>query len=423
MDGNRVEARLKALFQIAQSLTTSMKVNDLLSLILQKSQEVMNAEAASLLLRVAGTDLLEFVDVTGNVSGYLKEKRISFGEGISGEVARSKKMMNIPNAYEEPLFNNAFDEATGFRTREILAVPLLNDDHVVGVLSVINHKSGVPFGDEDESILSLFSDQASVALVRAVERKKSDQKSMSLKVLTQETARILGNELTLIYANTHRLRKQIDKLQNLEVAQSQQLKGSVEAIEKGSDALSRISKTLQAHSNSGDFQLESFSFQNAAKLFLKETHFHDVRVLCSPHNSGKAYLLPLESLLLSLESLIESVASRFPLGSLPPNSMCIVFREREGFVDFCVAVQEAFFAEIPESESSSHSLLSLATVSALVDSLGGELLGPETLLVSKTAYFNSKDLCDAIGLKPSSQGETRFRTLFQVILPVEGASL
>jgi signal transduction protein with GAF and PtsI domain len=416
MDGQRVEARLKALFQIAHSLSSSMKVNELLSLILIKSQEVMNAEGASLLLRVPGTDLLEFVNVTGNASGFLKEKRIAFGEGVSGEVARSKTMMNIPNAYNEPRFNSSFDEASGFRTREILALPLMHQEQVVGVLSVINHKSKVAFSKEDEAILSLFSDQATVALVRALERKRSDQRSQSLKVLTQETARILSNELTLTYAHCHRLRK--DFAQNLSSSSQQMI--HVEAIEKSADALSRITKTLQAHASSSDIETnpESFTFKSAAKMFAKETHFHEVKVFVSKSSQAKAFLMPLESVLLSVESLLESLANRFALNQLPPQSTALVIREREGYVDFCVSVNQELLGIAAAQKASSQNLLSRATVSALIDSLGGELLSSEEVAKSQSTPFASDEF-----ISPDAQSTLcpKMHLVDQIIMPAQVA--
>jgi hypothetical protein len=420
VEAQPIEKRLKALFEIARSLSSSAKVEELLALILQKSQEVTNSEGASMLLRVPGTDLLEFVNVTGNASGYLREKRIAFGDGISGEVALSKNLLNIPDAYQDPRFNRSFDDASGFRTREVLAIPLLYSGQVVGVLSVINHKTQKPFGPDDEAILGLFCDQATVALIQAFDRKKSEQRSRALRVLTEETARILGNELTLLYAHLNKQRKHLEKGGD---ALAKAVTQTLEPMEKSADSLARIARTLSAHtSNLYPTGPDTFSFDDMARHFSKETRFHDVPVLKliqTHHETFGTFAVPMESVFLSLESLIESLASRFPAQHLPPESVVVLLREREGFLDFCLAGSKVFTEPLEDELVASHNLLSLATVSALVDSMGGEFFTHNEL---KSAKVKMPDFAGSLVLSGHSShtfwNDSEFPLLFQIILPL-----
>ena len=87
--------------------------------------------------------------------------------GIAGTVFTSGKTINIPHAYADLRFNPAFDRKTGFFTRSILCVPVVNKDgKVIGVTQVLNRKGG-PFKDEDESRLRAFTAQISIALENA----------------------------------------------------------------------------------------------------------------------------------------------------------------------------------------------------------------------------------------------------------------
>lgn len=56
-------------------------------------------------------------------------------QGIASFVARSGETLNIPDAYAEPRFNPNFDQRTGFRTRTILCVPMVNAAGQVGCSS------------------------------------------------------------------------------------------------------------------------------------------------------------------------------------------------------------------------------------------------------------------------------------------------
>ena len=67
--------------------------------------------------------------------------------GIAGAVFTSGKTINIPYAYADLRFNPAFDKKTGYFTRSILCVPVVNKDgKVIGVTQVLNKRGG-PFTD------------------------------------------------------------------------------------------------------------------------------------------------------------------------------------------------------------------------------------------------------------------------------------
>ena len=77
------------------------------------------------------------------------------------------KSINIPYAYADLRFNPAFDKKTGFFTRSILCVPVVNKQgKTIGVTQVLNKRGG-PFTDEDEQRLRAFTAQISIALENA----------------------------------------------------------------------------------------------------------------------------------------------------------------------------------------------------------------------------------------------------------------
>ena len=81
--------------------------------------------------------------------------RVPTGVGIVGRVFETRKPFLVPDAYAEPLFNRAVDEETGFRTRNILAVPLCDSKgYVFGVAQLLNKADGEPFDADDEKRFS-----------------------------------------------------------------------------------------------------------------------------------------------------------------------------------------------------------------------------------------------------------------------------
>jgi len=87
--------------------------------------------------------------------------------GIAGAVFASGKTINIPYAYADLRFNPSFDKKTGFFTRSILCVPVVNKHgRTIGVTQVLNKRGG-PFTNEDEARLRAFTAQVSIALENA----------------------------------------------------------------------------------------------------------------------------------------------------------------------------------------------------------------------------------------------------------------
>lgn len=78
-------------------------------------------------------------------------------QGIAGSVATTGQTLNIPDAYDNPNFNQAIDKKTGYRTKAILCMPIKCDDQVIGVLQLINKTSGSGvFLTDDEDVMSIF---------------------------------------------------------------------------------------------------------------------------------------------------------------------------------------------------------------------------------------------------------------------------
>ncbi|XP_065214815.1 cGMP-specific 3',5'-cyclic phosphodiesterase isoform X2 [Planococcus citri] len=86
------------------------------------------------------------------------EIRIPFGVGVAGQVAQTKQLMNIRNAYEDPRFNSNIDNITGYKTNSILCVPICNyDGEVIGVAQIINKTDGSnAFTERDVQIFQRY---------------------------------------------------------------------------------------------------------------------------------------------------------------------------------------------------------------------------------------------------------------------------
>ncbi len=153
---------LEKVLQISRDMVATNDLDELLGLIIDRSMELLDSERATLFLYDADSD-----ELFSKIAAQSGEIRFSAGAGIAGAVVRSKHVLNIPDAYADERFNRDVDRQTGFRTRNILAVPLL--DHsgdLVGVLEVLNKHTG-SFDDHDITLAQTLGAQAGVVIQRA----------------------------------------------------------------------------------------------------------------------------------------------------------------------------------------------------------------------------------------------------------------
>ncbi len=95
------------------------------------------------------------------------EIRLPIGKGIAGYVAETAETINIPDAYADPRFNPDVDKKSGYRTQNILCMPMKNKDgKTIGVFQLLNRREG-SFTTDDEQFIDAFSSHASIALENA----------------------------------------------------------------------------------------------------------------------------------------------------------------------------------------------------------------------------------------------------------------
>lgn len=81
---------------------------------------------------------------------------IPFGVGIAGTVAQTKNTVNIRNAYDDPRFNSEIDQKTGYKTRNILSMPICNyEGDVIGVAQIINKKNGKEIRNRSQNLVRI----------------------------------------------------------------------------------------------------------------------------------------------------------------------------------------------------------------------------------------------------------------------------
>ena len=157
------EKEMKFLDVVAE-VTSEIELGSLLQRVMVEATKMLNADRATLFLNDFKTNELFSRVAMGEGIG---EIRLPNNAGIAGAVFQSRQTINIPHAYADLRFNPGFDKQTGYFTRSILCVPIINKDgDCIGCTQALNKKGG-GFTDEDESRLKAFTQQVSIALENA----------------------------------------------------------------------------------------------------------------------------------------------------------------------------------------------------------------------------------------------------------------
>ncbi len=152
------------LLDVTSAISSELQLDPLLTKIITVTSEMLGAERSSLFIYDPKTDQLWSRVAQG---AEIKEIRFPASAGIAGSCFRSGQPLHIPDAYADTRFNQEFDRKTGYRTRNILCMPLFNKrGECVGVMQVLNKHAG-QFNVTDERRLRAFTAQAAIALENA----------------------------------------------------------------------------------------------------------------------------------------------------------------------------------------------------------------------------------------------------------------
>jgi serine/threonine-protein kinase len=96
------------------------------------------------------------------------EIRLPLGTGIAGQAAQTGETINVPDAYADPRFDRNVDLRSGYRTLNMLVVPVWEDSsrNVIGVLQVLNKRTG-PFERRDQMLLERIAESVGPVLAHA----------------------------------------------------------------------------------------------------------------------------------------------------------------------------------------------------------------------------------------------------------------
>ncbi|MEW6666104.1 MAG: GAF domain-containing protein [Thermodesulfobacteriota bacterium] len=149
------------LFSVGQIITSEIHLNTLFEVVMDQTNKMMGTQRSTVFLHDDKSDELWSLVATGMNKN---EIRIPSGYGVAGWVFQNRTALIINDAYSDPRFFSEVDRKSGFRTRNILCIPLFNQKtECIGALQALNKVSG-DFSDDDAELLKSMSHYVAIAL-------------------------------------------------------------------------------------------------------------------------------------------------------------------------------------------------------------------------------------------------------------------
>ena len=152
---------------VSSLLAKPVGLSESLDIALFSSMKAVSAEAASILLLDETKQIFRFFHVEGAAKPLLGETTFNATEGVAGRVLQTLEAEIVNDVTDDVQFYGRIDVETGFRTRTLIAVPLLAGSEPIGVLEVLNRSGDESFTADDRLILISVADQIAHAIRNA----------------------------------------------------------------------------------------------------------------------------------------------------------------------------------------------------------------------------------------------------------------
>ncbi|HES59061.1 MAG TPA: GAF domain-containing sensor histidine kinase [Caldithrix sp.] len=256
----RKEIEMQSIQHIGKALSSELRIEQLLQLIMDEVTRLMNAERST--FYIVDEERGELWSQIAQKAEIL-EIRLKIGTGIAGHVAKTGEIINISDAYNDDRFDPSTDKKTGYHTRSILCMPIFEPTTkkrtkpaIIGVLQVLNKIDGV-FTDSDEDLLSSISSQVAISIIN----------SRLYSALEKKI-----NEVNLLYE----IEREMNQAYNLEELLNKLVEKICEALKIEASLISLLDQnneyfTLRAAQNINLENLKDFTFSKTEGLTGKVT--------------------------------------------------------------------------------------------------------------------------------------------------------
>jgi sigma-B regulation protein RsbU (phosphoserine phosphatase) len=190
-----------ALCEVGRIITSSLDLEEVLSLIIDALNHVVPYDAAGIFLIDAQTQEIEDATLRGYDAAMSSKLPLKVGEGVMGWAAKKGQVVIVPDVSEDPHYVKARPQ-----TRSEVAAPLKSGDEVIGVFNLESDELNA-YDEDDLDLLTAFASQAAVAIenarlftktleMRRLEHELAVARDIQKSYLPQKSPNLEGYDLT-----------------------------------------------------------------------------------------------------------------------------------------------------------------------------------------------------------------------------------
>ena len=210
--------KLASILRLCQKMNSERDLNALLDLVVAEASRLLDCERASIFLFTPARDEL----VSKVALGSEQTIRVRAGVGIAGTVAATGEMVTVNDAYGDPRFFQGVDDDTGYRTRNLLALPLAGaDGEIIGAFEILNKRVGTYTAEDTQIALSLGANAAlasqNAQMIGELRRHRATLEAENRNLLREIGGRLPAQSLLGTSAPIEALRTMIARVADADV--------------------------------------------------------------------------------------------------------------------------------------------------------------------------------------------------------------
>jgi len=183
---------LSALVSASAAINAAQKLSETLDAIARAAASVMRAEASSVIVLEKARRRQVFRAAVGDRAHQLLGTDYDAGVGISGKAIATGQVQIVNDVARDKSHYAEIDQRLAFRTRSLIAAPLVNKSATLGVVEVLNPVQRDRFTDADGELCKIFANLAAIALANAQLYDRIERENIQLKQTYQAGQDIVG---------------------------------------------------------------------------------------------------------------------------------------------------------------------------------------------------------------------------------------
>jgi GAF domain-containing protein/DNA-binding response OmpR family regulator len=210
LETQRRAREMSALVDVGRDISATLEAEIVLESIATHAMDLLNGDLSALFLPEGDGKTFRAIAAVGDEAEELRNDTIKLGDGMLGDIARTKvgEIVNDTNADPRTVLIAGTEETPD---EHMIAVPLLANDELKGLMSVWRHGKGKEFVEAELEFLNGLSRQAVIAVQNAQLFAETKQRAAELSIINsigdsmsrqldvQTIARTVGDKVTEIF--------------------------------------------------------------------------------------------------------------------------------------------------------------------------------------------------------------------------------